>query len=209
MKSEKRIKISQEQILPINGIQLWTVVEGEGKPMVLCHGGPGAYEYLAPVSDMTSDLCRVVRYDQRGSGRSQAVGPYDVSTFVDDLEGLREHFNFERWIVGGHSWGACLALAYAVRFPVRTIAVLHIAGTGIDPQWQEEYRENRLNALSDRPHTKVWHFRNSYAKALLAFRTLLVGSTQQPIIEKFSTIGLTVANPKEATPSCNILIAAF
>ncbi len=117
--------------------------------MVLCHGGPGGYDYLAPIADMTSDLCRVLRYDQRGSGRSQPVGPYDVSTFVDDLEGLRRHFNFERWIVGGHSWGAGLALAYAVRFPTQTIAVLHIAGTGIDDRWHDEYRKNRLNALSE------------------------------------------------------------
>ncbi|MCG9134449.1 alpha/beta hydrolase [Candidatus Poribacteria bacterium] len=139
----------QEEILQINGVRLWTAIQGTGQPMVLCHGGPGGYDYLAPVADMTSDLCRVIRYDQRGSGRSQPVGPYDVSTFVDDLEGLRKHFNFERWIVGGHSWGAGLALAYAVRFPARTIAVLHIAGTGIDDQWHEAYRENRLNALSE------------------------------------------------------------
>ncbi|MYB95093.1 alpha/beta fold hydrolase [Candidatus Poribacteria bacterium] len=58
-------------------------------------------------------------------------------SFVDDLEVLRKHFNLERWIVGGHSWGAGLAVAYAVRFPARTIAVLHIAGTGIDPRWHD------------------------------------------------------------------------
>ena len=159
MKNEERVIISQEQILPIKGVQLWTAVEGEGTPTVLCHGGPGGYDYLAPVADMISDVCRVVRYDQRGSGRSQAVGPYDVSTFVEDLEGLREHFNFERWIVGGHSWGACLALAYAVRFPFRTIAVLHIAGTGIDDRWHDEYRENRLNALSESEREEYRHLR--------------------------------------------------
>lgn len=75
--------------------------------MVLCHGGPGGYDYLAPVANTVSDLCEVVRYDQRGSGRSQPIGPYDVATFVNDLETLRKHFNFERWIVGGHSWGTC------------------------------------------------------------------------------------------------------
>ena len=139
----------EEEILQINGVRLWTAIQGTGQPMVLCHGGPGGYDYLAPIADMTSDLCQVIRYDQRGSGRSQPVGPYDVSTFVGDLEGLRKHFNFERWIVGGHSWGAGLALAYAVRFPTRTIAVLHIAGTGIDPRWHDEYRENRLNTLSE------------------------------------------------------------
>ena len=141
--------MSQEQVLQINGVRLWTAVQGIGIPMVLCHGGPGGYDYLSPIADMVSDMCQVLRYDQRGSGRSQPVGPYDVSTFVDDLEGLRSHFNFEGWIVGGHSWGAGLALAYAVRFPVQTIAVLHIAGTGIDERWHDEYRQNRLNALNE------------------------------------------------------------
>ena len=141
--------MSQEKILPINDVRLWTAVQGKGIPMVLCHGGPGGYDYLGPVADTVSDVCQILRYDQRGSGRSQPIGPYDVSTFIDDLEELRKHFNFERWIVGGHSWGAGLALAYAVRFPARTIAVLHIAGTGIDPRWHKEYRENRLNALSE------------------------------------------------------------
>ncbi|RKU19847.1 hypothetical protein C6500_10000 [Candidatus Poribacteria bacterium] len=143
------MKVSEEQVLQINDVRLWTAVQGTGVPMVLCHGGPGGYDYLGPVADMVSDLCQVVRYDQRGSGRSQPIGPYDVSTFVDDLEELRRYFNFERWIVGGHSWGAGLALAYAVRFPTRTIAVLHIAGTGIDDRWHAEYHENRLNALNE------------------------------------------------------------
>jgi len=60
--------VPQEQILPINGVQLWTAVEGAGTPTVLCHGAPNDYGYLAPVVDMVSDLCRGVRYDQRGSG---------------------------------------------------------------------------------------------------------------------------------------------
>ena len=141
--------MSQEQILPINGAYLWTAVDGIGEPMVLCHGGPGGYDYLAPVAHTVSDRCQIVRYDQRGSGRSQPIGPYDVATFVNDLETLRKHFNFERWIVGGHSWGACLALAYAVRFPARTAAVLHIAGTGLDNRWHSEYSANRLNALTE------------------------------------------------------------
>lgn len=159
------MKVSQEQVLQINSVRLWTAVQGEGIPMVLCHGGPGGYDYLGPVADTVSDVCQVVRYDQRGSGRSQPAGPYDVSTFVNDLEGLRKHFNFECWIVGGHSWGAGLALAYAVRFPARTIAVLHIAGTGIDPRWHDEYRENRLNALSESEREEYQRLRSQRKQA--------------------------------------------
>lgn len=139
----------EERRYSINGACLWTAIQGRGLPMVLCHGGPGGYDYLEPVAAMVDDLCQVLRYDQRGSGRSQAAGPYDVATFVEDLEGLRKHFGFARWIVGGHSWGACLVLAYTVQYPHRTTAVVHISGTGIDPRWHDEYRRNRLAALDD------------------------------------------------------------
>ena len=174
------MKVSQEQILQIKGVRLWTAIQGTGIPMVLCHGGPGGYDYLGPVADMLPDLCQVVRYDQRGSGRSQPVGPYDVSTFVDDLEGLRRHFNFERWIVAGHSWGAGLALAYAVRFPTQTTAVLHIAGTGIDDRWHDEYRENRLNALNESE-------REEYQR-LRAQREHVEGVEQERILDRLRTL---------------------
>ncbi len=170
----------QEQVLLINGVRLWTAVQGEGLPMVLCHGGPGGYDYLEPVANMVTDLCQVVRYDQRGSGRSQPVGPYDVSTFVDDLERLRRHFNFERWIVGGHSWGAGLALAYAVRFPARTSAVLHIAGTGIDLRWHEEYSKNRLNALNESEREEYLRLREQ--------RDCVTGDTRVQVQNRLRTL---------------------
>jgi len=149
----------EERQYSINGVCLWTAIRGRGLPMVLCHGGPGGYDYLEPVAAMVDDLCRVLRYDQRGSGRSQAVGPYDVATFVQDLEGLRKHFGFAQWIVGGHSWGACLALAYAVQYPQRTTAVVYISGTGMDPRWRDEYRRNRLAALDDAERQEFQHLR--------------------------------------------------
>ena len=28
--------------------RLWTIRQGSGPPLVLCHGGPGLYDYLSP-----------------------------------------------------------------------------------------------------------------------------------------------------------------
>ena len=141
--------VEREGIILINGVRLWTSSQGDGVPVVLCHGGPGGYDYLKPVADMIDDVCQVIRYDQRGSGRSEVKGPYDVSTFVDDLEAIRKHFGFDRWIVGGHSWGAGLALSYAAEFTSRTRAIIYLSGPGIDPAWHDEYGRNRLAALPD------------------------------------------------------------
>ena len=132
-----------EQHVVANGVSLWTATQGRGRPVVLCHGGPGIYDYLRPVAAMIDDVATVHRYDQRGCGRSQDIGPYDITTFVDDLDALRARWGYEGWTVIGHSWGATLALLYAVQYPERTARLVYFSGTGIDPAWHQEYRRNR------------------------------------------------------------------
>ena len=96
----------------VAGATLWTARQGAGPALVLCHGGPGLWDYLAPVADMIDDLVTVYRNDQRACGRSIGGPPHDVATAVADPDALREHWGVDQWVVAGHSWGATLALAY-------------------------------------------------------------------------------------------------
>jgi proline iminopeptidase len=52
---------------------------------------------------------------------------------VADLEALRAHWGLPTWVVGGHSFGATLALAYALTHPDRTRGLIYLSGTGVDP----------------------------------------------------------------------------
>jgi len=40
------------------------------------------------------------------------------------MEKLREHLGVKRWVVGGGSWGTCLALAYASRHPEQVLGMV-------------------------------------------------------------------------------------
>lgn len=131
-----------------DGEFLWTTSGGEGPPLVLCHGGPGLWDDQGPVAGMVEDLATVHRYDQRGCGRSSGSGPYTVARFVADLEALREHFGHETWMVGGHSWGATLALRYALAHPGRVRALLYLCGTGVGQAWKRAYRAERGRRLT-------------------------------------------------------------
>ena len=132
-----------ERHVTVNGVSLWTASQGSSPPVVLCHGGPGVYDNLEPLAAMFDDLAAVHRYDQRGCGRSQDRGPWDVATFVADLDALRAHWGYETWTVIGHSWGAWLALLYAIEHPRHINRLVYISGTGIDPAWHQEFRKNR------------------------------------------------------------------
>jgi proline iminopeptidase len=50
--------------------------------------------------------------------------------------------------VGGHSWGANLALFYALAHPDRTLGVIYLAGTGLRWGWLEDARRRRLARLT-------------------------------------------------------------
>jgi len=134
-----------ERHLRVNGVRLWTATTGTGPPAVLCHGGPGLWDTLGPVAAMIDDLVTVHRYDQRGCGRSGRERPWTGDAFVDDLDALRAAWGHDRWIVGGHSAGASLALACALAHPERTAALLFLCGVSdsLAPDWHDRYHEER------------------------------------------------------------------
>ncbi|MGZ4248101.1 MAG: alpha/beta fold hydrolase [Solirubrobacteraceae bacterium] len=149
----------------VPGATLWTASRGTGQPMVLCHGGPGLSDNLAPVAEMVEDLALVHRYDQRGSGRSRSDGPFDVASFVADLEALRQHWRHDRWLVGGHSWGANLALFYALEHPDRTLGLIYLAGAGVHWGWQEDAQRRRLARLTEDERAELAELQGRLATA--------------------------------------------
>lgn len=132
-----------ETVEPVDtddGLQLWHARSGAGPPMVLCHGGPGLWDNLGPLAALIDDLAEVHRWEQRGCGRSSGSGPYTIARSIEDLEAVRRHVGVERWIVAGHSWGAELALHYAVAHPERTRSLLYLSGRGLMDSWRARNR---------------------------------------------------------------------
>jgi len=88
--------------------------------IVLLHGGPGVPDYLAPVAKLLATRYRVIRYDQRGTGRSiHHNGRFGLTEHLEDLEAVRKACGHERLGLFEHSWGETLAQLYAQRYPAR------------------------------------------------------------------------------------------
>jgi proline iminopeptidase len=151
--------MQQFEFVSIPGGSLWTTHQGNGPALVCCHGGPGLWDYLAPVAEMVEDLMTVYRYDQRACGRSTGDSPHNVTTAVSDLDALRDHWDLPQWIVLGHSWGATLALAYCLAHPSRVQALIYLSGTGIDASWKEEYHYNQDALLTPSERCQIANLR--------------------------------------------------
>jgi proline iminopeptidase len=130
-----------------DGAELWTAVSGTGPPVVCLHGGPGLWDYLAPLAGLLDDAFTIIRFDQRGCGRSTGDGPFTIAQAVDDLDQVRAALGFDQWAVAGHSWGAELAIRYAARHQDQSTAVAYIAGVGAGNGFREAYAAERDRRL--------------------------------------------------------------
>lgn len=87
-------------------------------PLLLLHGGPGAsHEYLLPQMLALAAEHRVVCYDQRGGGRSRHDDDRAELGWreqVADVAIVAEELSVDPLTLVGYSWGALLALLYAI-----------------------------------------------------------------------------------------------
>ena len=94
----------------------------DGKPVIVCHGGPGGGSTPSMRRYFDPERYKIIIFDQRGCGKSTPHASLEDNTtwaLIDDMEKLREIANVDRWQVFGGSWGSTLALAYAQKYPER------------------------------------------------------------------------------------------
>ena len=122
-REQQRAALSRESRVPAGTASLYAREIGQGRPVVVLHGGPDFdHRYLLPDLDRWADAFRLIYYDQRGRGRSaEQVRAEDVSLASDvaDIDRVMQHFKLPSATVLGHSWGTTLALEYALRHPDR------------------------------------------------------------------------------------------
>jgi pimeloyl-ACP methyl ester carboxylesterase len=95
---------------------------GPGPALVLIHGLASNLRIWDLVVSRLARRFRVVRYDQRGHGRSgDAEGDFSFGTLASDVAAVIEARGLDHPLVVGHSWGASVALEYAVRNPCRGV----------------------------------------------------------------------------------------
>jgi len=94
----------------------------DGIPVLVLHGGPGGGCSPAMRRYFDPAVYRVVLFDQRGCGRSRPHATVENNTtwhLIQDIEVIRAALGIAQFILFGGSWGATLALVYAITHPER------------------------------------------------------------------------------------------
>ena len=113
--------------------------------LLVVHGGPGAHhDYLLPQMLQLAERYRLVFWDQRGGGKSRHDddrAPLGWRTHVEDMARVAaERIGGDAVSVVGYSWGALLAILYALYAPAGAPAPARLVL--IDPApLSRQYRE--------------------------------------------------------------------
>jgi len=120
----------KEHYINIENTRVRYVESGAGHDVVLIHGNAGSVDDFDFQS--LGRLCRnyrVIAIDRPGHGKSDRPKDSDA-TLQYQMHLLHEtlsHLGVTRPALVGHSWGASLALAYAVAYPTELSAIVLLA----------------------------------------------------------------------------------
>jgi len=147
-----------------NGIQLNYTIDGEGPWVVMSHSLACSLEMWDPQIEALKVQYKVLRFDTRGHGRSDApAGAYTLDQMADDVQGLLQALNVERAHFVGLSMGGMIGMTYALKYPgrFRSLVLCDTSsrlGPEVQPVWADRIKtvtEKGMEPLVE-PTLKRW-----------------------------------------------------
>ena len=107
-----------------NSVNLYYRVDGQGPPVVFCHGRASTHMSWVHQVVALRDRYTCITYDLRGFGASsEAPDDPGLAAHGDDLKGLLDHLGVEQTFLVGQSMGGFGVMQFALRYPERVLGL--------------------------------------------------------------------------------------
>jgi pimeloyl-ACP methyl ester carboxylesterase len=109
---------SKSGYAPVNGVEIYYAVYGEGEPLILLHGGFERIESFGPNIAALAEGRQVIGVDLQGHGRTLPFDrPMSFENMATDVAELIKWLGFEKADIMGYSMGGITALRVAIDHP--------------------------------------------------------------------------------------------
>jgi 3-oxoadipate enol-lactonase len=158
-----------------NGCVFECRIDGDAGPWVtLSHGLATDMSMWDELADALRGRFRVLRYDARGHGRSQATpGDYTLALLVADIAGILDALKIARTHVVGLSMGGMVAQGLMLEHPARV----------------------RSAVIADSRHTTTPEFTTAWHARAAEVRKGGIEAIVKSTVERWSSSGLAERNP--------------
>src|SRR5215211_1564695 len=120
------------KFIEVDGVRLHYVERGEGEPLILLHGNGSMIQDFetSGLIDMAAKTFRVIVFDRPGYGHSERPRStiWTAEAQADLLHEALRQIGVSRAIVLGHSWGASVAVALALKHKAMVKALVLASG---------------------------------------------------------------------------------
>lgn len=136
---------------PVNGIEVYYEIYGEGEPLVVLHGGYGSIEMFGPVlpnGKLVVEGRQVIGVDLQGHGRTLPFDrPMSYANMATDVAELIKYLGFEKADVMGYSMGGGTALRMAIDHP-EVVGKLVLVSTAFAFSGWHDYNAQGMKSMS-------------------------------------------------------------
>jgi pimeloyl-ACP methyl ester carboxylesterase len=166
----------------LNGINVYYEDHGAGFPVVLMHGYSSTSQMWRGQIDAFTRRYRLITFHMRGHGDTdspEAQDEYSEAKVVGDLTALLGHLDVQQAVIGGHSLGGYMTLAFNLAHPEMVRALMLIdTGPGYRndqarAEWNktafaraERFEQQGLDALGNSPEIEAVRRRHRSAAGL-------------------------------------------
>ena len=143
---------SKSGYAPVNGVEVYYEIYGEGEPLVVLHGGYGSIQMYGPVlptGKLVVEGRQVIGVDLQGHGRTLPFDrPMTFESMATDIAELIKYLGFEKADVMGYSLGGSTALRMAIDHPEVVDRLVVVSAPFAFSGWHD-YNQQGLRAMAD------------------------------------------------------------
>lgn len=139
---EAHVQPTSSGYAPVNGIELYHEIYGEGEPLVLIHGGLTTIGEIQAWIEGLAKTRRVIAVEMQGHGHTADTDrAMSFRTLAEDIVALLDHLGIPRADLVGHSFGGACAIRAAIQHPDRVRRLVVISSPHARSCWYPEVRQ--------------------------------------------------------------------
>jgi pimeloyl-ACP methyl ester carboxylesterase len=136
-----------------DGASLFYQKKGNGDPaLVFVHGWTCDHTHFVSQVEHFSAEHQTVVLDLPGHGQSDAVGPFNIEAYSDDVAWLCRALDLDRPVVIGHSMGGMIAVQLGASYPEMVSAVVALDSPFLSPAGLQESVQPLITAMEGPAH---------------------------------------------------------
>ena len=138
---------SKSGYAPVNGVEVYYAVYGEGDPIVLLHGGLATMDMFGPNVALLAQDHQVIAIDLQGHGHTLPFDrPMSYEAMADDVAGVIRYLGFEKADIMGYSLGGGTAMRVAIQHPALVDRLIVVSAPYAWAGWHD-YNQQGMRSM--------------------------------------------------------------